>query len=317
MSATLATPGPFRESRPALHLALGFVAVLFSANYILGKIALAHFDPLAFAWLRVSGSFLCLIVVYARHATPRVPFSKREWRLLIVYSLLGIVLNQILFISGLARTTAQHAAILIVTIPVFTLLIALILRREAGSPARLAGILLAAGGALSIILRSAGGDGAASLTGDVMILANSLFYAAYLVLSKPLMSRHSAIRVITLLFGFGTVLMVPFSARAVLNQNWSGIAGSAWLALLLVILGPTVGAYLINGWALARADSSLVAAYVYLQPLLASIMAAAFLGERMETSTALGAVLIFAGVWLVSRRNGARFSDDRGKRVTQ
>ncbi|MFN2237928.1 MAG: DMT family transporter, partial [Thermoanaerobaculia bacterium] len=314
MSATLATPGPFRESRLALHLALGFVAILFSANYILGKIALAHFDPLAFAWLRVSGSFLCLILVYLRHTTPRVPFSKTEWRLLVVYSLLGIVLNQILFISGLARTTAQHAAILIVTIPVFTLLIALILRRETASPARLVGILLAAGGALSIILRSADGSGAASLTGDVMILANSLFYAAYLVLSKPLMARHSAIRVMTLLFAFGTVLMIPFSAQAMLNQAWSGITGSAWLALFLVILGPTVGAYLINGWALARADSSLVAAYVYLQPLLASIMAAVFLHERMETGTAAGAVLIFAGVWLVSRRSGSRISNGPGKR---
>lgn len=304
MSATFATPGPFRESRSAIHLALGLVAVLFSANYILGKIALVHFDPLAFAWLRVSGSFLCLIVVYARHATPRIPFSARERRLLVVYSLLGIVLNQILFISGLARTTAQHAAILIVTIPVFTLLIALLLRREPGSIARLAGILLAAAGAASITLRSAEGSGAASLTGDLMILANSLCYAAYLVLSKPLMARHSSIRVMTLLFGVGSLLMIPFSARAILKQDWIGITGGAWLALLFVILGPTVAAYLLNGWALARADSSLVAAYVYLQPLLASLMAAAFLHERMEKGTAAGAALIFAGVWLVSRRGG-------------
>lgn len=301
MSSAPPTPH-FRETRAAVHVALTIVAVFFSANYILGKIALAQFDPLPFALLRVAGSYLCLLAISLRQRAPRVPFSRGEVLRLILYSILGVVVNQTLFISGLARTTAQHAAILIVTIPVFTLLIALLTRREAASAARVAGILLAASGAVSITLRSGLGDSAGSVTGDAMILLNCLSYAAFLVLSKPLMARHSSVRVMTILFGVGTLLMAPIAAGDLLAQDWSRVRPGGWIALLFVILGPTVGAYLLNGWALARADSSLVAAYVYLQPLLASVMAAVILHERLESGTALAAVLIFAGVWLASRR---------------
>jgi drug/metabolite transporter (DMT)-like permease len=70
----------------------------------------------------------------------------------------------------------------------------------------------------------------------------------------------------------------------------------------LVILGPTVPAYLLQAWALRHADSSAVAVYTYVQPVLASILGAIFLAEHIRPIIALAAVLIFAGVWLVSSR---------------
>lgn len=292
----------FRESRLAVHLVLTTVAVLFSANYILMKVALAGLDALALAWLRVAGSALLLGAIYVRHRTPLVPFTGREKRALLLYALLGVVFNQLLFIGGLARTTAQHAAILIVTIPVFALLVAIALGHERASAARAAGIFLAAAGAIAIPLRSGVGPGGGSLGGDVMIILNSFSYATYLVLSKPMMSRHSSVRVITALFVAGAFL-IPFSARSLAAVAWRQVPPGAWVALLLVIAGPTVGAYLLNGWALARAETSVVAAYTYLQPLLASLLAATFLGEQLSAPVAAAALLIIAGVWLAGRQS--------------
>ena len=86
------------------------------------------------------------------------------------------------------------------------------------------------------------------------------------------------------------------------RERWSAIPASAWLILAFVIAGPTVGAYLLNAWALARAESSLVAAYTYLQPFLTAVLAYLILHETIGPTALMAAVVIFAGVWLAGRR---------------
>ena len=74
------------------------------------------------------------------------------------------------------------------------------------------------------------------------------------------------------------------------------------MSLVLVILGPTVAAYLLQAWALAHADISVVASYTYIQPVLATILAAMLFGERVRAIVVVAAAMIFAGVWIVGRR---------------
>lgn len=290
------------RERLLIHAILALVAVLFSIHYIVGKIALRSFHPLTFAYLRVAGSAICLMILTGSRKKATPPLSPADgWRL-VLYSMLGVVINQLLFISGLALTTAHEAAILITTIPVFTLVSALVLGTEKLTPPKFAGILLALIGAVLLIGR--GQDIALrpeSLLGDALILINCASYGLYLVLSKPLMKQIGAVRVVTRMFAIGAVIMIPFCVNAMIHENWTSIPPVAWLALITVILGPTVAAYLLNAWALARAESSLVAAYTYVQPFVASILATIFLGETISASIAGAAALIFAGVYLSSR----------------
>jgi drug/metabolite transporter (DMT)-like permease len=76
----------------------------------------------------------------------------------------------------------------------------------------------------------------------------------------------------------------------------------AWIWLAFVVVFPTAGAYLLNNWALARADASVVALFIYLQPLIAALLAMARLGERPSPATWAGGVLVFAAVFLALRR---------------
>ena len=62
-----------------------------------------------------------------------------------------------------------------------------------------------------------------------------------------------------------------------------------------------IAAYLLNAWALRFADSSLVAAYTYLQPVITVVLAAIFLGEVMRPVALAAGAMIFAGVWLSGR----------------
>jgi drug/metabolite transporter (DMT)-like permease len=282
-----------------VHAALFAVALLFSANYIISKLAMRAIAPLVFAYLRVVGSAIVLNLVI--HERDPAPLTRRDAWHLAGFAMLAIVINQTFFLTGLALTSAHVAAILITTLPVFVLGTSIALGRERATAAKIGGIALAAAGALLVV----GGEGfegtIQSLAGDLFIIGNSLAYGLYLVLSKPMMARHSARRVIARMFALASVMMLPVAAWPLMRQPWPAIPARAWIGLVIVILGPTVGAYLLNAWALRHADSSLVAGYTYLQPVITTILAAIFLGEVMRPIVIAAAAMIFAGVYLASQ----------------
>jgi len=258
------------------------------------------FHPLVFAYLRVVGAALVLNLII--HERDPAPLTQRDKWEIVGFAALAIVINQTFFLGGLSLTSAHIAAILLTTLPVFVLAASLALGRERGSAAKIGGIALAFAGAL-LVLGDEGFIGATkSLIGDLLIVGNSLAYGLYLVLSKTMMARHSARRVVARMFAIAAGLMLPIAVWPLAHQDWHGLPPRAWLALGLVILGPTVAAYLLNAWALRHADSSLVAAYTYLQPVLTAVLASIYLGETIRPMVVLAAAMIFAGVWLSGRR---------------
>jgi drug/metabolite transporter (DMT)-like permease len=286
------------------------VSALFSLNYIISKLGMRAFNPLAFAYLRVLGGAAVLsLLVNVGRASARPgraearPTSPEDRKLVVVFSLLGVVLNQTLFLTGLSFTDAHVAAILITTIPVLTLAVAMIAGRERATPMKVGGIVLAGAGALLVV----GGEGAFgsmhALIGAALITGNCLAYALYLVVSKPAMARLSPRLVTARMFAYASVMMLPIAGVPLARQSWTTVPPRAWVALALVIIGPTVAAYWINAWTLQYADASTVATYVYVQPVLTAILAMMFLGERIRAIAIVAAAMIFAGVAMTSRRS--------------
>lgn len=288
-------PSPTR-----IHAALFTVALLFSANYVIAKLGMREFSPLSFAWLRVAGAAILLSFFLRRGK----PLSREDSRRVAGFAVLGVAVNATLFLVGLSMTSVQTAAVLITAIPVFAAAAAIALGQETANARRLGGIALAGAGALLVV----GGESFTgtwrSVLGAILILLNCLSYSLYLVISKPAMARLSPMQVVPRMFAIGSVLIFPFAAWPLWREEWSGISPRAWLALALVIIGPTVLAYLLNAWALRHADSSLVAAYTYVQPILAAALGAIFLGERIRAEAIVAAVMIFTGVWLAGRAGG-------------
>jgi drug/metabolite transporter (DMT)-like permease len=284
-------PSPLR-----LHAALFAVAFLFSTNYLISKIGMREIAPLSFAWLRVAGTAIALSFLTGRDRLP----AGEGWRMTL-FALTGVVLNQSLFLAGLAYTTVAVAAILITTIPVFTLAVAVVLGRDRLSTHRLGGIVVAGAGALLVVGGASISGSWRSVAGAAMIVCNCLSYAVYLVISKPAMQRLSARAVVARMFALGTVLLFPISAHSLWHQRWTEVSPAAWLALALVIAGPSTAAYLVNAWTLRHAESSVVAAYTYVQPVIATFLGAVFLGEHIQPVVAVAALLIFGGVWLASK----------------
>jgi drug/metabolite transporter (DMT)-like permease len=98
---------------------------------------------------------------------------------------------------------------------------------------------------------------------------------------------------------------VPYFASGEHLLPASGNAG-AWWALAYIVAFPTVIAYLLNMFALARVRASTTAVYVYAQPLVAVVASRMVFGERMSGAMLLAAIGLFVGVWMVARQVGVQ-----------
>ena len=293
---------PERRTEPAAHAALLAVQVFFSTLPIAAKYhVLPHLPPAGLVMMRVIGGAAVLLAL-ARARGSAAILDRRDLGKIAVYALLGVTVNQLLFIEGLSRTTAINAQVIGTTIPAFTLGFGVLLRIDRLSWTRVVGILLAAAGAVYLV-----GPDRIELTpdttiGNTMIVANALAYSLYLVLVKPMLGKYDSISVIAWVFLFGTIGVLPFGAASLARSGaLSTMPLSAWIAIVFIIIVPTVGSYWFNAWALKRSAPSVVASYVYLQPLLTGLLAVLMQGEPIDPRAIPSAALIFVGVALTTR----------------
>lgn len=111
---------------------------------------------------------------------------------------------------------------------------------------------------------------------------------------------------ITWLFLVSAIITLPLAVYSWSTDGLGDVPGSAWLAITYIVLVPTVLVYYLNAWALTKVAPTIVAMYIYLQPLVAFGLAPAMLGETLNSRTLLSCVLIFAGVAVVTIRNHSR-----------
>jgi len=280
------------------------VQIMFGTWPIVGKIVLRSIPSLPLVTIRVVGGAIALgILLHRTGRLKRLP--GKDWLWLTIASLLGVVFNQLLYVSGLSLTTAINATLLSTTIPVFALVISIALGHDRASPARLSGILLAAAGVVYLVDPARADFSSHHTLGNLLIAASSLCYGSYIALSGNLFKQHGALNVTAWIFILGAILTLPIgvvSAGPLVAAR--GIA--IWAALVYIILVPTIGAYCLNAWALTRVPPSTVATYIYFQPLIALGFAPVLLGEKWNSRSLIACALIFAGVAMVTRQNRAR-----------
>jgi drug/metabolite transporter (DMT)-like permease len=213
------------------------------------------------------------------------------------------VLNQLLFVKGLSLTSSViNATLLSTTIPVFTLLVSMSLGHDRPSFRKAFGIILAACGVIYLIDPMRADFSSHNTVGNILLVANSLSYGAYIAISKDMVKRYGALTMLTWVFAFGSLITIPVGLLSLNTTSLETAGAGVWLAVAYIILAPTVGAYYLNAWALARVAPSTVAVYVYLQPLIAFALAPLILGESWSSRTWVACLLIFAGVATVTWR---------------
>ena len=189
-----------------VHLALLAAQFGFAVFPIFGKLALTTIPALVLAALRVVSA--ALILEGLRRAAGKEEVAKRDRAAVLLYGILGVTLNQVLFILGLSLSTAINTTILGATIPVFTLLAAVLLGRERMTVSAGLGVTLAAAGALLLLEVHQFDWHSRYARGNLLLLANSISYSFYLVLSRPILSRYSALTIVSRVFLYGSAPIV-------------------------------------------------------------------------------------------------------------
>lgn len=294
-----------------VHLALVLVQILFGLWPLAGALLFAHLPPAALIGFRLA---LGAPILALAAGLPWRPLpSRRDLALLALMAALGIGVNQLLFAEGLHRSDPVNASVSILLLPALTLAIATAFRQERPTPLRLVGVVIAlAGGALLVhVERLDLGD--RLLVGNLLLLGNVSAYAAFLVLARPVLQRVGALQGMAWAFVLGGIEALPFTLRPSLAVAWLDLPASAWATLAFVLVGPTLGTYALNAWALRRAQSSVVAAYTNLQPAIAVLSTWLVLGTVPSARTTLAALVIAVGVTLSSElyRLPARYRASR------
>lgn len=295
-----------KGQQTAAHLALLAVALIYGANYLLAKGLMPRLiGPSGFIVLRATGAAALFWLLYAFR--PERIHRVHLFRLMLC-GLFGVAGNQLMFFNGLNLTSPVNASIIMTSNPILVLVASSVLLKTAVTSRKLLGIALGATGAIVLLRMSAGSVvGHISWQGDLLILANAISYGVYLVLVKPLMSVYRPITVISWVFLFGALIVLPFGWSQAMAIDWDAFSASELWSVGYVVVFTTFVAYLLNIFALRRVMPTVVSSYIYLQPLFAGLFAyvyayyggADFTGD-LTIGRLLCALMIFVGVYLVS-----------------
>lgn len=296
------------------HGALLAVALIYGANYIIAKGVMQDgiLSPKAFISFRVGFGLIAFWLVHTLWIKERI--ERKDVPRLILCGLFGIALNQLFFFMGLEKTTPIHASLLMVTNPILVFILSAIILKERISFLKSAGIILGLGGTVSLLLADQRiGFSGDTLVGDLMVWFNASCYALYLVLVKPLMKRYHPFTVVKWSFTFGALIVFPVSFTELQTVDLSLIQGKYIWQVVYVLLGTTFLAYALNAFALKTVTPTVVSIYIYLQPLIAATLSVLMGWEAITGLKVFAATMIFAGVFMVSRKKKQKLSQtDKG-----
>lgn len=275
------------------------------------RFALGASDPVTLAVFRFGVGFLLLLplALALRVQWPR----GRDW---LVVAALGVMFYGAFFVvygEALVYTTAARGSLAVSTLPLLTMIVAALLGREALTRRKSLGVILAIGGVAIALGAGLSGAPAQAWRGDLIMLTGMLAMALYNVLSRPLMSRSSALGYAAAGMGFGS----GFNALAAWHgggfERVPSFGAAEWLAALY--LGALGGALAFYLWvyALQRTTPTRVANTITVSPIAAALLAAVLLGESIGTSLVIGVAAVAAGIWIASTEAAGKIG--RGERI--
>ncbi len=292
------------------HLALLGANLIYGINYIVAKGIMPHkLGASAFIFIRLvcaTTLFWFLKLIFFNEK-----IDKRDFPRLILCGLLGAATNQLLFFHGINLTSPIDASIIMTTVPGLVLIFSFLLLKERITNNKLLGIGIGSIGAILLIVYGNNAGGTSSFLGNLSIFLNALSYSSYLVIVKPLMKKYNAITIISWVFLFGFLLMLPFGLPDFLNTNFSAFDLDTYLSIGYVVIFTTFFAYLFNVFALKYVSPSVNSSYIYLQPAINFILVSiyAFIlnqtqyQQDIDAIKVLSCLLVVLGVYLISKHS--------------
>ena len=274
-------PLPRSPSPLLVHGALLLVSLLFGAHYVTTKLVIEAVPPKAWVCFRIAAATLILVPLALRFGRGKRP-SLRLVLLLVIASLLGVVLNQVLFTEGLALTTPDHSAVINSCIPTWTLCLAVLFRQERLTWMKTLAVLTALAGVGTLLradelLQNSEQLSRDQLFGDLLTWTNGVAFSLHLIMMRRIGREIDPWLATVVLFLAATAMVPAYGASELTAENWSLATSqpTIWFGLYTILFA-TVMTYVLNTWALKHTHSSQVALYTNVQPIVAAAVGPLF-----------------------------------------
>lgn len=280
-----------------------FAVIVWGASFIATKIALQEISPVTIVWLRFAMGVIVLGLIVALRKQFALP-NKREWGYFALLGFLGITFHQWLQSNGLRTSEAGTTAWIVATTPVFMALLGWTFLREGLSLLKIMGIGLAALGVLLVVTDgnlasiSFGRFGA---RGDILILISAVNWAVVSVLSRRGLRLYSASLMTFYVMVFGWLFTSVLFLNGKYYVELENLSLDGWMSVNFLGIFCSGLAYVAWYDALQALTTAETGVFLYIEPLVAVIVASLILDEEIIIASILGGAIILFGVWLVNR----------------
>jgi drug/metabolite transporter (DMT)-like permease len=278
--------------------------VVWGASFIATKVVLRDISPVTVVWLR----FAMGVVILGIAVAARKQFSllnKNEWPYFALLGFLGISFHQWLQSNALQTSEAGTTAWIVATTPVFMALLGWIVLKEKLGWMKIAGILLAFVGVLVVVydgdlsaisLRSFGKPG------DILILISAINWTVFSVISRKGLRQHPATFMMfyIMLIGWVFISILFFATQDI--SEIADLTFNGWAAILFLGVFCSGLAYIAWYDALKALSTAETGVFLYIEPVVAVVVAFFILSEPITLALLFGGGVIFLGIWLVNRQ---------------
>ncbi|MBT3321951.1 MAG: DMT family transporter [Anaerolineae bacterium] len=292
-----------KKEKVILYLEVLFAVIVWGASFIATKLGVQEVSPITVVWLRFGMGVIILGIAVAARKEFALP-AKNEWGYFALLGFLGITWHQWLQSTGLITAQASTTAWIVATTPIFMALLGWLILKEKLSWGQSAGIALAALGVLLVVSNGELKNIFSSrfgTPGDYLIMISALNWAIFSALSRRGLKTHPAARMMFYVMVFGWLFSsIAFFA----GNNWNDIPNlslNGWIGIIFLGVFCSGLAYIAWYDALQALPASQVGAFLYLEPLVAVVVASAILAEPITWVSLLGGAIILLGVYLVNR----------------
>jgi drug/metabolite transporter (DMT)-like permease len=277
--------------------------VFWGISFVATKSALAEISPITLIFTRFAMGTAFLLLILALRREPPLP-PRDSVPALALMGFVGIFVHQMLQAYGLTLTTAVRTGWLIGLIPIWSAVLSVAVLGEKFSTRKGFGLVLGTVGAIIVIGRGEISSQTLALPttrGDLLILASTFNWAIYSSLGRQTLKRLGSAKATAGAMFAGWVMLIPFFARSGGWRELSLLSAGGWAAVIFLGLACSGLGYLFWYAALERIETSQVAAFLYLEPLVTLAAAVIVLGEPVAVSTVIGGLVVLAGVYVVQR----------------
>ena len=283
-------------------LAATIATTIYGINHTVAKMVMPiYIGSLGLVFLRVLGATIIFWTISLFFKTK--PIEKKDRLTILKCGLFGMSINIAAFIAGLDYSTPVNSSILIIISPIFVVILSFFIFKNKINFIKILGIILGFIGAMILILTA---DSNSSIgrnipLGNFLFIVNSISYAYYLIIVKPMAEKYDLITLFKWLFLIGLVFNFPLGINQFLDVDWASLPlWEAVLPMVFVVVGTTCMTYFLNGYALSKITSTEVAVFMYLQPIIGILFAIFTKSDTITLIMFIASVLIFTGVYLTS-----------------